>query len=348
MVLRRFRCRRNTFHAEVRSCHLSFSVRHSAVNPLKLLRTRHLSTGVSFSMVCILIPHKKCPTKASVSTTILCRLIVNLMQAHNPDPPKSTMSDRFLGSTNSPLPTKNAPSPPPAKLLSSSGCEAATVNVFYLIKCVILAEEAGNRPSDLINVSRCTSLHSDSSCLCIHDKSQPLSETHWVTSGKYVCKTGSSRKRLGLIGLVLIFVAESWAGTGSGYKKNDVESKRRCVPAEYYLAGILCHFASKKSIERVPNPSNASAKFFHLYNFYLSSISRLLTSFQQQKPPKVALLMFRPRKTRLLTITMHFISMALQYIQSLDMYKRWSTTKVSLKFVRHVYWQWVGTTNRQQ
>jgi len=103
---------------------------HSAVNPLKLLRIRRISTGVSFSMVCILIPHKKCPTKASVSTTILYRLIVNLMQGHKPDPPKSTMSDRFLGSTNSHLPTKNAPSPLPAKLISSSGCEAATVNIF--------------------------------------------------------------------------------------------------------------------------------------------------------------------------------------------------------------------------
>ena len=132
MVLRRFRCRRNTPHAEVRSCHFSLSVRHSAANPLKLLRIRRISTGVSLSMVYILIPHKKCPTKASVSTTILCRLIVNLMQGHKPDPPKSTMSDRFLGPINSPLPTKNAPSPPPAKLFSSSGCEAATFDVFLL------------------------------------------------------------------------------------------------------------------------------------------------------------------------------------------------------------------------
>jgi hypothetical protein len=134
----------------------------------------------------------------------------------------------------------------------------------YLIECVVLAKGTGNRSSDLMNPSRCTSLQSDSSCLCIHDKSQPLSETQWVTSGEYVCETGPSRKRLGLIGLVLIFVAESRAGTGPGYENTDVESKQRYVPAEYYLAGISCPFASKNSIERVPKPSNACAKLGHL------------------------------------------------------------------------------------
>jgi hypothetical protein len=132
---------------------------------------------------------------------------------------------------------------------------------FYLIECDILAKGTGNRSSDLMNPSRCTS---DLSCLCVYDKSQPLSETQWVTSGEYVCETGPSRKRLGLIGPVLIFVAESSAGTGPGYEKIDVESKQRYVFAEYYLAGILRLFSSNQSIEQSPNPSNSRAKLVYL------------------------------------------------------------------------------------
>jgi hypothetical protein len=136
MVLRRTRCRRNTPHAEVRSCHLYLSVCHSAFklgesakgfeNPSYIHKGK-LQHGTHPHPAQEMFNKGKC-----FHYGFFCRPILNLMQGHKPNPPKSTMSDWFLGPTNSSLPTKSVPSPPRAKAspsISSSGCEAATFNV---------------------------------------------------------------------------------------------------------------------------------------------------------------------------------------------------------------------------
>ena len=136
MVLRRFRCRRNTPHVEVRSCHLRLSVHHSAFNlgqSTKGFESPSMHKGK--------LQHDMHPRLAQEMSNkgrcFHCGFYVGwlwiclLMQGHKSNPPKSAMSDLFQGPTNSPLPTKNVPSPPPVKAsppISSAGCEAATFN----------------------------------------------------------------------------------------------------------------------------------------------------------------------------------------------------------------------------
>ncbi len=71
----------------------------------------------------------------------------------------------------------------------------------YLIECVILAKGTGNRSSDLMNLSGCTSLHSDLMCLWIHNKSINLSAKR---SGSHqtnmFAKQAPAKKGFGLLG----------------------------------------------------------------------------------------------------------------------------------------------------
>ena len=146
---------------------------------------------------------------------------------------------------------------------------------FYLIECVILAKGTGNRSSNLMNPSLCTS---SISCLCIRLIYQPLSETQlfeWATSGEYVCKTVSGSNRLRLSGLVLILGAERWAGTGPGYEKPDAESEQRYEyhpPPGYYLAGIFVALPAKGLLiksrtHQVQAPTSPTCKVLFVVHF---------------------------------------------------------------------------------
>ncbi len=117
-----------------------------------------------------------------------------------------------------------------------------------------LAKGTRNRSSDLMNPSGCTSLHSDLSCLCIHDKS--TSQRNAVGHIRRICLRNMLQQKKAQAywaGSHLGCRALSWHGFR--LRKTRCQIQAKVCPPGYYLAGILCETYVPLLAKSQPNGS---------------------------------------------------------------------------------------------